>query len=73
MVRKPALLHQGSQVGVHDVSYIIFAGVDQIDLLFLDIESDGPETGLGLLDGKGKSNIAEANDPGYDGFILNLL
>ena len=68
-----ALLHQAGEVGVHDILDIVFAGIDQIDFLFLDIEPDGPESGLGFFYGQGESNIAEAYNPGYDGFILNFL
>ena len=36
------------------------------------IKTDGPETRLRLLYGQRKSNIAEANDPGYVGSVLDF-
>ena len=70
---EPPFGDERGQVRIDDVADIVVARVHQVHLLLLNIETNGPETRLRLLYGQRKSNIAEANDPGYDGSILDFL
>ena len=45
-------LHEGGKVLVNDIADVVVAGVDHVHFLFLHVESDGAETGLGLLYGE---------------------
>ena len=46
------ILNQSDEIPVHDITDVVVPGIDHVDLLLLNIESDSPETGLSLLNGK---------------------
>ena len=50
--RQHPILDKGDKIPVHDIADVVVACVDHVDLFLLDIESDGSETGLRLLNGK---------------------
>ena len=50
--RKHPILNKGDEIPVHDIADVVVTCVDHVDLFLLDVESDGMETGLCLLNGK---------------------
>ena len=50
--REAAVGDKSGQVAVYYVTYIIVSGIHHIHLVLLHVESDGAESGLGLLYGQ---------------------
>ena len=61
------------KVLLHDVSDIVLAGVNLVDLRLLDIETNGLVASLGLLDRQRQANVAESNGATNERAILDGL
>ncbi len=68
----PAFHHMFQRIA-HNVADIIFARVDGIDLLGLNVKADGPVAGLCKFHGEGKPDIPQADNADDGGLVLNFI
>jgi len=56
-----------------NIADIILSGIDRINLLGLNVKTDGTVTGFRKFNGKRKPDISQADNADNSGFVLNFI